>query len=157
METSKKQSSVDDTHLSSSWEIRDRKMNKREFTNVKKLQDAFPPFLLLQGWVETQEYKKKKKSPRGMARCACTSFFPWKLIWGTRGFTWELLFLQIFLTFLNQRWTTSTDLSQTTFQLLYKRKQKISQKKRQKLSIKHFLNVLKAWLPLDHGLRPVLQ
>lgn len=34
-------------------------MNKSEFTNVKKLQDAFPSFLLLQGRAETQEYKKK--------------------------------------------------------------------------------------------------
>lgn len=100
---------------------------------------------------------KKKISPHGMASCVCTSFFPWKLIWGTRGFTWELLFLQIFLTFLNQRWTTSTDLSQTTLQLLHKRKQKIKKKRRQKLNIKHFLNVLKAWLSLDHGLRPVLE
>lgn len=155
METSKKQNSMDGTHLSSSWDIWDGEMNKSKFTNVKKLQDPFPRFCCFR---EELRPRNTKKSPHGMASCVCTSFFPWKLIWGTRGFTWELLFLQIFLRFLNQEWATLTDSFQTALQLLYKKDfKKLTEKERQKSNIKHFLNALKTGLSIDHGLRPVLE
>lgn len=58
METSKKHNSMDDTHLSSSWEILDTKMNKSEFTNVKKLQDPVPHFYCFR-----EELRPRKKAP----------------------------------------------------------------------------------------------
>lgn len=156
METSKKQNSTNDTHLSSSWEIWDRKMNKSEFTNVKKLQDPFPRFCCFR---EELRLRNTKKSPHGMAICVCTCVFPWKVIWGTRGFTRELLFLQIFLRFPKQRWTTSTDpIPNYTSAALQTETKKITKKKRrQKSNIKYFLSGFKAKLSLDHGLRPVLE
>lgn len=142
---------MDDTHLSSSWEILDRKMNKSEFTNVKKLQDPPPHFYCFR---EELRPRKKKKSLLWNGKLCLHFSLSLKADPGNNRFNLGfIIFLQIISEIPKQEMKNFRPNSNDTSSAFLK-ETKLKKKVDKHEICKHFLDVLKAHLSLDHGLWP---